>query len=232
MKKQVGENRSIPLFCLLLCLYMSALMTPVRVEASLIETAEVENTFSFLCLSARIEEPAWQPQNGIGIVPMQHIPKDPRLMNTTGADTPVIASMSLTFAYSGNCPDPQQRGATLSEADMARLSRLIQVDYNADRPDACWCRFPEEESGAAVQHFYYTQALPGDGSGLDTTAPLFTQVLCRQEAEQEDMDWLESLGGFDMLLTGSILLMQENGTARTQAYTAAAEGWFFPEGAP
>ena len=198
----------------------------VPVNAHILKEDSINNTFSFINLSCEIREPSWDPALAAGFVPCLSIPKDPVLINTSSEGCPAVGAMEVSFLYPGTCPQEELRGSFVSEDDMDLLARILDIDYLSEKEGAAWVRFEGETAGDKRQRFYYTRTLTASGGASDSTAPLFTRVRIKEEADQEDFARLEETGGFTIALSGCVLTLTEGEDPAVFAGQAASDGLF------
>ncbi len=186
------------------------LLSPLCSIAYRTDFASIENHFTVRSipsdLSAVLKEPSWEPERGLVLVPGRIVPKDPQIENLSETDTDELAALCVSFRYTAQCPDEALRGQALSAQDMHLLTRILSVDYNADQENPEWIRFDGETGTDPVQHFYYRQCLKRNAPGLgEVTTPVFTAISIADDADNEQIDSIDSIGGFDLIIEGCIV---------------------------
>ncbi len=222
-RNRIARRHMKPVSVLLLVL-LAADITPV--EAHITKEDNVRNTFSFISLSCEIREPSWDPEAASGFVPCLTIPKDPVLTNTSSEGCCAVGALEVSFLYPETCPREELRGAFVSEEDMEMLADILDIDYVSEKEDTAWVRFEGESAGDKRQRFYFTRTLTASGQASDTTDPLFTRVMIKKEADQDDFARLEETGGFTIALSGCVLALTEGEDPAESARQAAADGRF------
>lgn len=166
------------------------------------------NHFSFVGedgLDGILTEPSWKPEQGLLVLPGETIPKDPQVTNISELDIDGIAALQVEFIYGENCPEQEKAGQVLSDADMACVYDVYQIDWNADGLGD-WARFDGETASNQVQRFYYKTVLernfPDRG---DTTVPLFTKLAVKREVNNRRYSRIQEMGGFDIRISGTIV---------------------------
>lgn len=161
-------------------------------------------------LDAVLEEPSWEEEKGLLVLPGETIPKDPQITNTSELDMDCLAAIRVEFVYGKDCPDRAKIGQALSDADMAYVHDVYRIDWNADI-SGDWARFDGESEGNQTQRFYYKAVLkrnlPEKG---DTTVPLFTRLEIPKEVNNRRYSHIQDMGGFDIRISGTVI-QQMNG---------------------
>lgn len=162
-------------------------------------------------LDALLEEPSWNPEKGIRMIPNTMAKKDPQITNTSQSPLDELAALRVEFVYTEDCPEGKEPGSLLSQADMDVAARVFHLDYNSDDPMlADWVRFEGEDGTNASQCFYYKETLrrnfPEEG---DTTAPLFTSVRIEKEINSRQMEYIREIGGVAIRIRGLVLQQME-----------------------
>ena len=189
---------------------------------------QIVNSLQFIGddgLNAILSEPGWNPQYGLLTLPNSTIVKDPQITNTSQQDFDELVSVRLEFVYSENCPDAVKAGQLLSEQDMAYVTDVYEIDYNADDPaKKDWVRFSNEDKTNNVQTFYYKKTLernyPGSG---ETTVPLFTNLSINKTVNNEEFSHIQDIGGFDIRISGYVI-QQISGDTQ-QGLNSAADAY-------
>lgn len=183
-------------------------------SAYMTDEAQVVNELDFTGkegLDAVLKEPSWKPEQGLLMVPNTAVSKDPQVTNTSKLDMDELVALKMEFVYSRDGAQGQKAGEPLSRKDMALAARVFSLDYNCDDPGkGDWVRFEGQKSTDASQCFYYKKTLkrrlPQKG---ETTAPLFTTVKVRREANNRQADHIRSLGGVSIKISGHVIQQME-----------------------
>lgn len=202
-------------FILLLTIACGTGVLHYATGAYMTDTHTVENTLEFVGeegLKAELSEPSWEPEKGLLVVPGRIVQKDPQVTNISEVDMNGLVALRVDFVYTDSCPANRQAGDVLEKEDMERISKVFDIDYNADKvKTARWVRFTGESAACASQCFYYKETLkrnfPEKG---DTTIPLFTRVEVKKEAGNQEIAAVREIGGVEIRITG-IVLQQMNG---------------------
>lgn len=131
---------------------------------------------------------------------------------STAAKNPIITNIGnqvdswvaakITFVYASGV----DAGKPLNTVDMAKVTDIIDIDYNSQTADAKW-----EEivglSGTSSKTFFYKETLTKDsditpGVYGEATVPLFTTVSVKPESKNEQIDELNTMGGFVIYVEG------------------------------
>lgn len=135
------------------------------------------------------------------MIPGSTASKNPIITNIGNqADSWVAAK--ITFVYA----DGDNAGTPLSIDDMAKVTDIIDIDYNSQGSDAKWEEIGDL-SGGSSKTFFYTETLtkdsdPTPGVYGESTVPLFTTVSVKPEAKNEQIDELNTMGGFVIYVEG------------------------------
>ena len=144
-------------------------------------TSTKNNVFTPLKeIRARLDEPNWDKNEGLKLVPGKTLRKDPMISNTCTIDEYV--AMRLTFR--------RDDGSVISDADLTELLGLLEIDWHAD-----WVLCAGSLSADAAEQpliFYFNKVLePGQ-----TTSPLFSTVQIKDQADgltEAELRWLQGI---------------------------------------
>lgn len=161
-------------------------------------------------MKAVLTEPSWEPAKGLRVIPGTSLLKDPQVTNTSMLDMNELVALKVEFVYNEDSAEGR-KGEQLTEEDMKLVSRMFDIDYNADDPQkAEWVRFKGESSTDARQCFYYKKVLKCQSSKEgETTLPLFTQVKVREEVNNLLADKIRKMGGVEIRVSGRVLQQME-----------------------
>lgn len=135
------------------------------------------------------------------MIPGSTASKNPIITNI-GNQVDSWVAAKITFVYASGV----DAGKPLNTVDMAKVTDIIDIDYNSQTADAKW-----EEivglSGTSSKTFFYTETLTKDsditpGVYGEATVPLFTTVSVKPEAKNEQIDELNTMGGFVIYVEG------------------------------
>ena len=191
----------------------------------LYSASSLENNFAIEEgeIQVALFEPSWNSEKALGLVPGLSVPKDPLVKNTSTKDAPILVAAELRFCWGD--------GKTLTGEEMAYLTGILKLDYEADEGSAAlWKRYAGEDGSLPCQHFYYVQALKrnlsqGEGKG-DETLPLFTHVSVPSYVRNLDYAPLQQKGGFRIEVRALALPCQNQEEAQQEAYAYVTEGAF------
>lgn len=143
------------------------------------------------------------------MVPGRVANKDPKITNTGEMDEWVAAK--ITFVYAEGT---DKKGQPLLPEDMAKVTKAIDIDYDADKGTGNkWAR-PSvtgvDSADDVSQVFYYNESLAAAGK----TDSIFSTVTVKNDATTEDIKALEDIGGFAIWIEGYAVQKSEfgNGT--------------------
>ncbi len=141
----------------------------------------ISNVFTFSGnISAELNEPSWNPEDGLDLVPGSMMEKDPQITNTSKNTVDVYAAVKMTFKNGA--------GETLSAEQAEKLMGLITIDWG----DAgYWTQIQGDNKNAPVQIWRYNTAV----KPLETTNPLFYSVTINDDVTPEDLEWLAGIYG-------------------------------------
>ena len=127
------------------------------------------------------------------MVPGTVVAKDPTITNT--CDLSEYVAVKVRFVYSSG----ENSGKPLEGTDLTTVMDVITVDYDADKDTgAVWERKADEDKDDASQTFYYKTEVAGGGS----TEPLFNTVTVNEDATSEQINALNEMGGFQIVVEG------------------------------
>lgn len=161
-------------------------------------------------MQAVLTEPSWEPDKGLLVLPGTRLLKDPQVTNTSALDMDELVALKVEFVYAGDSGE-RKKGERLTEEDMKLVSRVFDIDYNADdAKKSDWIRFKGESGEDVRQCFYYKKVLkrqlPEKG---ETTIPLFTQVKVRKEVNNLMAERIRQMGGVEIRVSGRVLQQME-----------------------
>lgn len=161
-------------------------------------------------MQAVLTEPSWEPDKGLLVLPGTRLLKDPQVTNTSALDMDELVALKVEFVYAGDSGE-RKKGERLTEEDMKLVSRVFDIDYNADdAKKSDWIRFKGESEEDVRQCFYYKKVLkrqlPEKG---ETTIPLFTQVKVRKEVNNLMAERIRQMGGVEIRVSGRVLQQME-----------------------
>ena len=161
-------------------------------------------------MQAVLTEPSWEPDKGLLVLPGTRLLKDPQVTNTSALDMDELVALKVEFVYAGDSGE-RKKGERLTEEDMKLVSRVFDIDYNADdAKKSDWIRFKGESGEDVRQCFYYKKVLkrqlPEKG---ETTIPLFTQVNVRKEVNNLMAERIRQMGGVEIRVSGRVLQQME-----------------------
>lgn len=162
-------------------------------------------------MSASLQEPSWQPQKALLVLPGMTLEKDPQVTNTSESDMDELVALKCEFVYTDKCPDAEKIGTVLSREDMAKVTEFMEVDYNSDDPEKeDWVRFEGQGNQDPVQCFYYKTPLKRNyPEAGETTVPLFTRIQIPGQVNNDRQQAVENIGGVEIKITGTILQQME-----------------------
>ena len=160
------------------------------------------------------------------MVPGTSAAKNPIITNTGTMEEWVAAK--ITFVYgegafedtNGNgkkdTGEADRAGKPLSATDMAKVTKAIDIDYDADNAEKVaankWVRpsgVTEVDSAEDVsQVFYYNTSL----AAKEKTDSIFSTVTVKDDATTEDVKALEDIGGFAIWIEGYAVQKSEFGS--------------------
>jgi hypothetical protein len=136
-------------------------------------TETVENVFTFAKnITAKLDEPKWEPPKGENLTPGKEIDKDPQITNTSKNAVVEYAAIRLTWLNGA--------GTQLSDDEMEKLMTIIEVDWSAN-----WYQ-KVGTTDSPQQIWIYNKTLP---QGV-TSDPIFYKVIIPHATTNEDFEWL------------------------------------------
>lgn len=135
------------------------------------------------------------------MIPGSTAAKNPIITNIGNqVDSWVAAKITFVYASGDNAGEP------LNTVDMAKVTDIIDIDYNSQGTDAKWEEI-RDLSGGSSKTFFYTETLtkdsdPTPGVYGGETVPLFTTVSVKPEAKNAQIDELNTMGGFVIYVEG------------------------------
>lgn len=137
------------------------------------KTEEKVNVFTFADnVRAELDEPNWDPDAGLNLVPGSQMDKDPQITNTSMNAVDEYAAIKITFQKGD--------GATMSDAEAEKLMGLITIDWSNN-----WTQIAGT-LGSAERIFRFNETLkPGV-----TSDPLFYFVAINSTVSSDDQLWL------------------------------------------
>lgn len=137
------------------------------------KTEAKENVFTFADnVSGQLDEPSWDPDDALQLVPGKTIDKDPQITNTSTNAVTEYAAIRLTFQ--------DGEGTILSDADTATLLSLIEIDWSSN-----WTRYAGTAT-SAQQIYVFNDTLPQNV----TSDPVFYSVTIKDSVTTEQLKWL------------------------------------------
>ena len=87
------------------------------------KTDPISNVFTFAeNIKGKLDEPNWDPDEALDLVPGKKIDKDPCITNTSENGVTEYAAIKLTFVNGA--------GTEISAADMVTLLNLVDIDWS------------------------------------------------------------------------------------------------------
>lgn len=145
------------------------------------KSAPVSNVFTFSGnISAELDEPSWDPEEGLDLVPGSVMEKDPQITNTSKNTVDIYAAVKMTFKNGA--------GDVLTDDQAEKLMGLITIDWG---DTGYWVQIQGDDKNAPVQIWRYNTAV----KPLETTNPLFYSVTINDDVTPEDLEWLAGIYG-------------------------------------
>lgn len=137
------------------------------------KTEEAVNVFTFADnVRAELDEPSWDPEEGLDLVPGAQMDKDPQITNTSKNAVDEYAAIKITFQKGD--------GTTLTDAEAEKLMGLITIDWSQN-----WTQITGT-TASAERIFRFDEILnPGV-----TSDPLFYSVGIDMDITSDDQLWL------------------------------------------
>ena len=143
-------------------------------------TETAENVFTFAKnITGELSEPSWDPPKGENLTPGSEIDKDPQITNTSKNAVVEYAAIRLTWLDGA--------GNQLSDADMAKLMTIIEIDRSAS-----WYQ-KTGTTDSPQQIWVYNKTLP---QGV-TSDPIFYKVIIPSGTTNEEFEWMMGDYGHD-----------------------------------
>ena len=140
-------------------------------------TGQAVNTFTFAeNVKARLDEPNWDPDEGLDLTPGYEIKKDPIITNTSDNGIDEFVAIRLNFTDgAGNLLGNTDTNATQHKKYVGRLIDLIDISWNTND----WALLESSMADKAEQIWVFKSDLaPGE-----VTPALFSTVTIKTEAD-------------------------------------------------
>jgi len=146
------------------------------------QTGSKENVFTFAeNISGQLDEPNWDPDEALQLVPGKKIEKDPQITNSSTNAVTEYAAIRLTFQNGA--------GETLSDADTLTLLNLIDIEWsnNWTLHNGTLNTSPGAVTAASAEQIYvFNDTLPQNV----TSDPVFYSVTIKDSVTPEQLKWL------------------------------------------
>lgn len=150
-------------------------------------TNDKENVFTFADnVTAELEEPNWDPEDALEVIPGKEVLKDPLLLNTSENNVDEYVSIKIAFldGKKNLVDDEKKRDINGNEdekgmTDMERLLSLIEIDWSS-----MWT-LKDGTATSAEQIYVYNEVLAAG----EKTVPVFYSVTIKN-ISSEDQKWL------------------------------------------
>ena len=145
-------------------------------------TDSKENVFTFADnIKGYLDEPSWDPDEALQLVPGKKIDKDPQITNNSTNAVTEYAAIRLTFQDGA--------GNTLSDADTLKLLNLIDIEWSNN-----WTLYNGTLTTAsgvvtaatAEQIYVFNDTLPQNV----TSDPVFYSVTIKDSVTPDQLKWL------------------------------------------
>lgn len=137
------------------------------------KTEEAVNVFTFADnVRAKLDEPSWDPNEGLDLVPGAQMDKDPQITNTSMNAVGEYAAIKIIFEK-GN-------GTVLTAEEAERLTGLITIDWSQN-----WTQITGT-TDSAERIFRFDEILQPNV----TSDPLFYSVGINMDITSDDQLWL------------------------------------------
>lgn len=199
-----------------------------------VNTNDKTNVFTFGDISAKLDEPKWDPEKAKDIMPGTLLSKDPQIKNTCAEDEYV--GIKMTFRHGSTGKDGQGNpipGAVLGTEEMDKLLSLIEIGYydssNNPQPGfrtTDWAMLSSgNDATKSIQGWYYKKTdgtpciLEGEEvvANQKSTPSLFDYINFKDDMTNEDFAWLQGIyddsgkhigglkNGFEIYLEGAAI---------------------------
>lgn len=136
-------------------------------------TDPVTNVFTFAeNIRGDLEEPNWDSDNALNLVPGKKVEKDPQITNTSTNAVTEYAAIKLTFQNG--------KGEKLTDAQTATLLGMLDIDWSNN-----WA-LKEGTSTSAEQIYVFNLTLPQNV----TSDPVFYSVTIKDSITPSQLLWL------------------------------------------
>lgn len=137
------------------------------------KTEEAVNVFTFADnVRAELDEPSWDPEEGLDLVPGAQMDKDPQITNTSKNAVDEYAAIKITFQKGD--------GTTLTDEEAEKLMGLITIDWSKN-----WTQITGT-TASAERIFRFNEILNPNV----TSDPLFYSVGINMDITSEEQLWL------------------------------------------